>query len=58
MYFVLNRAARYVRGQSDQHMSMLVHTTVYTTRITVGRGDPALAELRWQKIEGAAIRRR
>lgn len=29
-YFVLATAARYVRGQSRQHSSMLVHTTVYT----------------------------
>ena len=28
-YYVLAAAARYARGQSDQHCSMLVHTTVY-----------------------------
>ncbi|NEX92971.1 Z1 domain-containing protein [Caulobacter sp. 17J65-9] len=30
-YFLLATAARYARGQRDQHCSMLVHTTVYTS---------------------------
>lgn len=29
-YFIMATAARYARGQRDQHASMLVHTTVYT----------------------------
>ncbi|MBO9706695.1 MAG: Z1 domain-containing protein [Caulobacter sp.] len=29
-YFLMATAARYARGQRDQHASMLVHTTVYT----------------------------
>jgi hypothetical protein len=30
MYFIASCAARYARGQSEEHMTMLVHTSVYS----------------------------
>jgi hypothetical protein len=40
-YFVLAMAARYARGQKDEHSSMLVHSTVYT--VTHDRMAEAIA---------------